>query len=107
MCELLAVANNEPVPETGFIVGLFSVLDALLDLPMEEIVAALPLSDEVAAALLESQGQLGAALNCARAYERGDWDAVSYSLLTPVDIQDAYLESLDWTARAGVLLEGT
>jgi len=107
MCELLATASNEPAPETDFIVGLFSVLDALLDLPMEEIVATLPLSNEVTAALLKSQGHLGAALNCVRAYERGDWDAVSYSLLTPEDIRDAYLESLDWTAQAGVLLEGT
>ena len=104
MCELLAMAANEPGPEADFTVGLFSVLDALLDLPMEEVVTALPLSDEVTAALLESQGHLGAALDCALAYERGDWDAVSYLSLTPEEIRDAYLESLDWTMRAGALL---
>lgn len=104
MCELLAVAANERGPEADFTVGLFSILDVLLDLPMEEAIASLPLSDEVTAALLESKGHLGAVLNCTLAYEKGDWGAVSCLTLTPGEIRDAYLESLDWTARASTVL---
>ncbi len=42
--------------ETGFTVGLLSILDLLMDRPLAEIVEDLALSDELRAALLESRG---------------------------------------------------
>ena len=61
LCELLADdAGAEPEP--AFAVGLLSTLDALLDAPLEDILATLPLTDEVNDALLRRDGVLGAVL---------------------------------------------
>src|SRR5215203_1708957 len=42
--------------ETLFTIGLFSVADALMDVPMEEVLESLPFSDEIRAALLRREG---------------------------------------------------
>ena len=38
-------------------IGLFSVLDALFDIPMEKVLESLPISNEIAVALLTKKGQ--------------------------------------------------
>lgn len=45
--------------DTAFMIGVFSLLDVLLGMPMEEIVDALKLSPDNAAALLDRSGELG------------------------------------------------
>ncbi len=96
MCELLALASGVRSAEAYFTVGLFSVLDALLDLPMQEVLSSLPLSDKVADALFHYEGHMGAVLACAQAYERGNWDDVYRLGLDPALIRDTYLEALRW-----------
>ena len=61
MCESLAEASGQH-PQTGFTVGLFSVLDAVLDRPMAQALDLLPLSDEICDALIDYRGPLGAVL---------------------------------------------
>ena len=104
MCELLALASKEHNAETYFMVGLFSVLDALLDLPLDEVLTSLPLSDEIGSALLRHEGRLGAVLRCVLAYEKGAWEDVRCHGLGPGVIRDVYLESLDWAAAVSSLL---
>jgi EAL and modified HD-GYP domain-containing signal transduction protein len=72
MCELLAPTFGEPEGEALFTVGLFSVIDALMDASMEEVLASLPFSDDVVQALLHHEGPKGRALHCVLACERGD-----------------------------------
>ncbi len=96
MAELLATAAGRQAPEKYFTVGLFSSLERLLDMPMTEILKDLPLSTELQQALLGHEGDLGAVLKCVLAYERGDFDAVSYAGLPDARIRQAYLESLSW-----------
>ncbi|MFW5909296.1 MAG: EAL and HDOD domain-containing protein [Thiohalospira sp.] len=92
----------EADPDTGsdlyFTVGLFSTLDALLDRPLETVLEQLPLSRPVAAALLERGGTPGAVLDCALAYEQGDWKAVENNTcgISPGAVRDAYLEAVHW-----------
>lgn len=105
MCELLTVALKGHSGETGFMIGLFSVLDALLDLSLEEVLTWLPLAEEVTCALLHYEGILGAILRCVLAYERGDWEAACCPGLEPKAICGAYLESLDWASEVNSLLE--
>ncbi|MGR5238508.1 EAL and HDOD domain-containing protein [Vibrio alfacsensis] len=62
--------------EQGFIVGLLSILDALLDLPVASLVEQLPLSHLVQQALLYRQGEYGALLALEECYERADWSGV-------------------------------
>src|SRR5262245_51881224 len=61
MCELV-VRQTRRRGESGsaFIVGLLSLLDVLLEIPMDMILARLELSDEVLAALLDRDGPLAA-----------------------------------------------
>ncbi len=58
----------------GFLAGLLSVLDALLDLPMERAIGTLPIEDAVRDALLAwHDSKLAALLELAKASERGAW----------------------------------
>lgn len=73
ICETIARMSGTPI-DSAFIVGLLSVCDALLDTPLDEIIAELPLTDDVAAAILHHQGPLGEILATAVDLERGTSD---------------------------------
>ncbi len=96
MCELLAEDLHEPRPEIPFTIGLFSVLDALMDMSLEDILAQVPLAQEVKDALLKHTGPYGRLLSCVLAYEKADWPNVRLQGLNPVNVVDAYLEAVDW-----------
>lgn len=97
MCELLATALGEKqAAPVYFTVGLFSVIDAIMDKPMAEVLAQLPLSTETSSALLEHTGNMGEALHCAVAYERGEWDEVNFKNISATQIRDVYIKALNW-----------
>lgn len=99
MCELLSLTLKSRHVEMGFMIGMFSVLDALLDTPLEDIISKLPVAEEVSLALLQHEGDLGNVLNCVLAYERGEWNTALATGLDPNVIRDAFLESLDWATE--------
>ncbi len=84
-----------------FLMGLFSLLPAMLDVPMDQVVGQLPLSPQVREALLGHENACSAWLDLARGFERGDWEAVDLALerlgLSPVDAAVAYAQAVDWT----------
>ncbi len=96
MCESLAEASGQH-PQTAFTVGLFSVLDAILDRPMAQALDLLPLSGEICDALIDYRGPLGEVLKCVLAYEQNDWHGVELGDLSGTRIRDSYLDSVDWT----------
>jgi EAL and modified HD-GYP domain-containing signal transduction protein len=100
MCELLAAALDIKHDAT-FVVGLFSTLDALLDRPMEDVLQDLPLTEEVNQAILAKQGPLGEILQCAMAYEQGDWEQLPDLGLDNTTIKNTYLEAIQWTRDVG------
>ncbi|WP_064606345.1 EAL and HDOD domain-containing protein [Photobacterium sp. J15] len=78
MCEMLASSSRLPfMKDKAFLTGLFSLLDALLDNSLEQLLELLPLEPEVQAALLKRQGELGQFLALLDAYEQADWAKVS------------------------------
>ena len=92
-CELIAQQRNRARPEQAYMVGLFSLLDSMLQIPMDQIVPTLPLSDDLREALERGTGELGTILAAVQSYESGDrppievngkalqkayWDGVSY-----------------------------
>jgi EAL and modified HD-GYP domain-containing signal transduction protein len=107
MCELLADANHLPNRERFFMVGLFSVLDAMLDSPMAEIVASLPLTEDLVRALLTYEGVLGQTLRSVLAYERGNWAAGHELGLDHWVVGEAYLQALVWASAVGDQLTST
>ena len=96
MCELLATSSNLPNDEGCFIVGLFSVLDALLDVEMAKLLPALSLSDDINQALLMREGDIGDVLAAVVAYEQGQWDLPVLQKFEQAHMNKAYLAALAW-----------
>ena len=103
MCELLGGAASEEDRDRLFTVGLFSVADALLDAPMEEVLASLPFSEEITGALLRYEGRRGAHARHRAALRAGPLPATGDG--DPVELAEAYLAALRWAddARVGWL----
>lgn len=97
-CELAAQALGAADPDAYFSVGLLSVCDALSGAPMERVVADLPLSDDVAAALLHHEGDKGVALAGAIACERGELPTNDPGLLLA-----CYGEAVPWADAHSVI----
>jgi c-di-GMP phosphodiesterase len=94
MCEVLGGSQDLDGADAAFTVGLFSVADALLDAPMEDVLDTLPFSDEIRDALLRREGPKGELLNTVVAYERGEFPADDGRL------QGAYGEAVEWAGGA-------
>jgi EAL and modified HD-GYP domain-containing signal transduction protein len=98
MCELLGSDREEVARDELFTVGLLSVADALIGVPLETIVEELPLADEVGAALLHRDGPAGAILDAVVSYERGEFDAASLQSHAPT-IATSYRDALSWAVQ--------
>ena len=105
-CERLAELAREASPGQAFLMGMFSLLDALIDQPQHEALRAVDLGPEVTEALLgiAPQGSFLASLYALILhYEQGQWDTVeqlaSSCQIKFRSIGDAYLEAADWAAE--------
>jgi EAL and modified HD-GYP domain-containing signal transduction protein len=83
--------------DTGFTVGLFSSIDAIMDQPMEAVLKALPLSHEITEALMEREGVFGELLNIVVHYEEGDWKYINSIGFETSELSTYYFESMLWT----------
>ncbi len=101
MCELLGSAAGYKDADSYFTVGLFSMLDAFLHLPMEQILEELPLAPELTAALVYGKGPMGQALQCVLAHERADWSSVTFAHLSPGNISEVFVQAAEWSRQAG------
>lgn len=102
LCETLAPkVGMQSESEDLFLVGLFSVLEPLFDVPLTKIVDGLALSPHIKRALTAQEGKLGRALDIALHYESGNWaDAATHAETlgaTETDVANAYLEAVAWT----------
>ncbi len=60
-----------------FLMGMFSLVDAIMEKPMSEILGQLPLTEETKSALLGADHLFREILDTVVSYERGDWDGFS------------------------------
>ena len=73
-CDLLGTEKGIGInPPTAYLVGLFSVLDALLDQNMELLIEKLPVVDDIKIALCGGQNNLSMYLILAKAFESSNW----------------------------------
>ena len=83
-----------------FLMGLFSVLDVILDMPMEEALAMVHVSKQVRDVLVERKGPLAKVYDFILRYENADWQEVSRQMiLEDIDLDtlyNAYLQTLEW-----------
>lgn len=100
LLEQLATQRGDDEPSGAFVVGLFSVVDALLGTPMDEVLIEVPLADEHTAALLRHEGPNGRALQAVIAHEQGDeWGSELDD--DPISGFGAtYLEAVRWATDA-------
>ena len=103
MCEQIGKRlTNKTQADDFFTVGLLSLLDAFFDMPMETLIAKLPLAENVKNALLKLEGDMGVALACTVRYEGGKWtqghnkEYLENSRIPMQDITSAYLDSVQW-----------
>src|SRR5215218_564518 len=102
MCELLC---DEPARrDRAFTVGMFSVINRLLGMPMREALEALPLADDVVAALLRGEGPEGRNLRLVLAWEMGDFSAAEGVPGGTTRVARAYPKAVEWAdGTAGAL----
>lgn len=67
-----SLAMNAQEGNSAFTMGLLSVIDVVFQTPMHELVADLPIADDVREALLDRSGPLGMLLDVVLAYEQAD-----------------------------------
>jgi EAL and modified HD-GYP domain-containing signal transduction protein len=99
MCEMLARAYQHKDAEGFFTTGLFSVVDAITDTSMVELLAQLPLSREIIEALLNYEGQKGRILRAVIAYERGAFGELGELPPTRTPLSDVYSEAVQWATE--------
>lgn len=74
-CELVAQRVGLDEEHTDiYLMGLFSLVDAFMDLPMEDVLKELPLSQETNRALLGQPSRYSNIYQLALAYEAAQWD---------------------------------
>lgn len=77
-CELLGDVTPWPAkPDELFTLGMFSLIDAIVDQPMERIMNELPLADNIKNALARRKGELIGYLGLIEYYEKGQWGLMS------------------------------
>lgn len=83
-----------------FLMGLFSVLDIILEKPMAEALDMIQISKPIREALVNRTGKLAPVYNLILSYETADWPEVSRQLLLnrqdDKDVSQAYNEALSW-----------
>jgi len=100
MCERLAEITGRQETDPYYISGLFSMLDAVVQRPLGDVVTDLPLTREVHDALLGKPGPISDALACVLAHERGEFDGSRFEGLESQHLQQAYNEALNWAQEA-------
>lgn len=96
VCELLAQRCGLAGPDGFFTVGLFSVLDALLDVALTDALEHLSLPLDMRDALVSHSGDKGDALQCALRLEAGEAGSVPFRDLDEIELSDVYMEAVEW-----------
>jgi len=104
LCELVAKELDGAEDDRAFTVGLFSVVDSLLGMRMDQLLDDLPFDDRTTNALGSHQGPEGRLLAGVLAYERGDFEGCVGSGVGLLQMARAYREALDWTDGALIQL---
>ncbi|TIH13257.1 HDOD domain-containing protein [Marinifilum sp. JC120] len=99
--QLLAQNSKKGLPaDSMFLLGLFSLLGAMFDLPMKELTSYLPLEEEITQALCGDENLYSRYLDITTFFESGDWENLDFLLdemeLDPVMVSKSYYDSTRW-----------
>ena len=92
--------------DNAFIAGVFSLLDAMLGVPLDKALEEISLPEQVVLALRERRGAFGPYLQIVLACEREDWDEIDQHAgllgLNQRAVAMAHLEALAWAENLGI-----
>ena len=92
--ELMNSAKNMPISKAeAYLLGMFSTLNYLIDAPMEDILAEVPVAEDIKAALLRHEGRCGKLYDLVLSYEAADWDKIT-ELAEDLGIPDNMITSV-------------
>ncbi|MEF2146176.1 MAG: HDOD domain-containing protein [Desulfovibrionaceae bacterium] len=95
----LAAGHTDSAP-SFFLLGLFSVLDALFDMPMRDVLKMVSLENNLVAALCGEDSPYSPWLSLVRTIENGEWDAMGHlamGLKLPTGaVSTTYREAFNW-----------
>lgn len=102
LMELLAAHSGKGIEDEAFMTGILSLLDALFNMPLAEVVSTLKVSESVEAALLRKEGELGELLKLSELFEQDDLEGIANVLarlpwLTMDRACAAQQEAIIWT----------
>jgi EAL and modified HD-GYP domain-containing signal transduction protein len=100
-CELLAAASGRFAKENNlFLLGLFSLLEAMLDTPIVDLLKELPVDDLIKEALIKKSGPWMPYLNAVITHERREAKECIQALteigVAIKDVNELYLQSLEF-----------
>jgi len=99
LLELIGVECRQDSNEM-FLLGLFSLIDAMLDQPLATILKKMPLSAGINDALSEKSGELYPYLRLVETYEQGNWVPFRFALkkigFAEEKMADFYLDAIAW-----------
>lgn len=86
-----------------FLMGLLSIIDAILEIPMTTVLESIPLDLETKAVLLGGASKLTPLYQLMLARESGDWkgtaDCVKRLGLNESDVAEAYWQAMQWARQ--------
>lgn len=89
-----------PQSQSLFLMGMFSLLDLVLQATMSAALDTVSVSDEIRSALLQSGGPFEPVMRFLLSYEGADWDqvldAAGRNTIAVDHIHDAYLNAISW-----------
>lgn len=106
MQTMLSRLGHRHLMNAGYLCGMLSLIDAVLDMDMPYIIEPLKIDNEVKDALLMKKGLLGTLLRLIEAIEQSDWDTIyetekelqlSKETITVCDLDAAF-----WVGELGV-----
>ncbi|MCC5825160.1 HDOD domain-containing protein [Alkalimonas sp.] len=103
-CDLVTkAAGQTELQSSAFLTGMLSLIDALLEQPLDQVLSQLPLESSIKVALLQQQGPLSKPLKLILDYEQANWQLCEQasSKLIPgqTDIRSLYLDAIDWAEQ--------
>ena len=89
--------------DQAFMVGMLSMADSVMQMPLEEVLKGIGLTEDVKSAIFSYEGRLGQLLLLSEVIERGDFaaarDQISSLGIMPNQLIAIQLEAMQWTTE--------
>jgi EAL and modified HD-GYP domain-containing signal transduction protein len=103
-CEIFAqrTAHKDKL-STAFLVGMLSLIDAMLDTTLAAVISQLPLSLDIKVALVRQQGWLADCITLCQHFEQANWEEMALGCskyeVEFDDMLEAYNEAITWSEQ--------